>query len=124
MKQFSTILLLMLITAVSFSNLILVVEYNVNATPFAEHCINKNKPLMHCNGKCQLTAKMEETDSNTDKPGNTKLPELLSWVFAGPSLFEIKTPETGLHKKLVPSINDNSLRKQPRTHFHPPGNIL
>lgn len=123
MKQFCTILLLMLMAAVSFSNLILVAEYYADTAAFAENCINKDKPYMHCNGKCQLKAKIAETDSNNEKQGDAKLLTPGFWVFAEPFVFEIKSPEIFLHKNLLPAKDDNSLSQQPRTHFHPPGII-
>ncbi|MCW2465526.1 hypothetical protein [Elizabethkingia anophelis] len=35
------------------------VEYKINMDWYLENCTNKNKPELHCNGKCQLN--QEET---------------------------------------------------------------
>lgn len=39
--------------------------YELNKTYIAENiCVNKNKPQLHCNGKCYLKKQLERTDNN------------------------------------------------------------
>jgi len=33
-------------------------------------CVNKNKPKMHCNGKCHMMMKMKEEDKKENTPTN------------------------------------------------------
>jgi len=44
----------------TFYNEFLLVDYALNTSEYAEHCINKVNSEAHCNGKCQLGEKMNE----------------------------------------------------------------
>ena len=33
-------------------------------------CVNKDKPKMHCNGKCHLKKEIKETEKNSDNPNS------------------------------------------------------
>lgn len=54
----------------SFSKGIIWLDYQLNKDFISQNlCINKSKPKLHCNGKCQLTKKMaEEEKEDTPAP--------------------------------------------------------
>lgn len=66
----------------------IIVDYYANTNAYAANCINKNKPQLHCNGKCQMQKKMNEAD-NKDKqqptrknaPGTNTLSSKTSFAF-------------------------------------------
>jgi len=63
------------------SSLFFVAGYYINPATYAENCVNKDKPQMHCNGKCQLQKKIN-TENTNDKQNperkNNNLDEVLS----------------------------------------------
>jgi len=70
---------------------VVVMHFKLNQKAITEQfCINKNKPELHCNGKCYLSKELQETE-NTDpeKILNTKNFDL---VFYSNIAYEIETP--------------------------------
>lgn len=39
-------------------------DYMVNLEAYKKACVNKAKPMMHCNGKCQMLKKMKKQEGN------------------------------------------------------------
>lgn len=76
-----TLMLLML--AQTFSKWAVVIEYNLNRDYVAKNlCVNKAKPKLHCNGKCQMMKKLAEEEkqnssNNTNNNTKIKVQELL-----------------------------------------------
>ena len=66
-----TSLLLLGIFLQTFSDLILVVHYEINKSYITQHfCVNRDKPYMHCNGKCHLKKQLEENHKKEPNPFN------------------------------------------------------
>jgi hypothetical protein len=63
----ATIFILLLLIQV-FSKWLAVIDYAVNKEYIAKNlCENRNKPTLHCNGKCQLMKKMALQDDQSNK---------------------------------------------------------
>lgn len=63
-----------LIMSQVFSKWILVAEYNINRSYIAKTlCENRNRPQLHCNGKCRLMKKMVEDEGQSSNSGPVKL---------------------------------------------------
>ena len=56
--------------AQSFSRSLLLADYLVNVEAYKKQCVNKAKPMLHCNGKCQMLKKLkkQEGDNGTNLP--------------------------------------------------------
>jgi len=85
-------------------------------------CVNKAKPMMHCNGKCHLMKELAKT-AEQDKPLSQKksniaeaevlfLEPLASFTFR-PVFTQLNTQNTSLYSNLYVHINTDSI-------FHPP----
>jgi len=122
MKGVATIVLLLLLSVQTFSKWMWVLDYNLNRNYIAATlCVNKAKPMLHCNGQCQLAKKLAADDTNSNTSGNTVQKVELSTAFF--------KPETALN--LAPLTAAVALPKavytlQPCTSeitavFHPPG---
>ena len=37
-------------------------SFYVNPAVYAKNCVNKARPMMHCNGKCQMMKKMQQEE--------------------------------------------------------------
>ena len=63
MKIIVNILLSILVFGASFQNSIFVIDYQLNKDFYEIHCINKDKPEMQCNGKCQVKMETEKSSN-------------------------------------------------------------
>ncbi len=51
---------------------IIYTNYLINKKSITQQfCVNKNKPKMHCNGKCHMMKKMQEEDKKENSPVNS-----------------------------------------------------
>ena len=85
-------------------------------------CVNKAKPMMHCNGKCHLMKELAKT-AEQDKPLSQKksniseaevlfLEPIALFTFQ-PVFTQLNTQNTSLYSNLYVHINTDSI-------FHPP----
>jgi len=71
------ILLLFLLNIPLFSRWSFVVYYQVNKSYIAkELCINRNKPQLHCEGKCFLAKKLKAAEEKEQKATSEKLEKM------------------------------------------------
>lgn len=67
-----TILLILLIGVQTFSKWCLILEYQVNKDFIAKTlCVNREKPMSCCKGKCYLNKKMASDESQQQAPGKS-----------------------------------------------------
>lgn len=52
-------------------------SYYANTKAYAEYCINKSRPKLHCNGKCQLAKKIQQEESKEQKNLLKSAPEIV-----------------------------------------------
>ena len=70
MKGSATILLMLLLLVQTFSKGIWELNYQLNKAYLTENlCVNKSRPQLHCNGKCQLAKKLAEEENNSKTSG-------------------------------------------------------
>jgi len=46
----------------TFGKVFIVADYFTNKSKYAKNCVNKARPKLHCDGKCQLMKKLQEED--------------------------------------------------------------
>lgn len=69
MKSVLSIVLLSSFLIVNMSKSIILVNYEMNKKEItAKYCINKDKPQMHCCGKCLLKRKLAEQEEQQKLP--------------------------------------------------------
>ena len=60
----------------TFNRLFLLADYYTNTAKYAQQCENKSRPQMHCDGKCQMTKKLQQEDNkdqqNPERKGDNK----------------------------------------------------
>ena len=114
-----SILLLLSLLAVNASSLLVFIGFEANQTYIAkELCENKDKPEMHCNGKCYLMKKLRQAQDKEQKQEHqTQKPQVQEALLVDPLVFrqfvlnEIKFHipySTGMPQNIKNSI------------FHPP----
>jgi hypothetical protein len=108
MKLIVLPILMLLVLLQSFTKALIILDYTINKNYIARNlCENRNKPMLHCNGRCQLAKNLDRED----KPGNTN----------DNSQGKLKFSETVftycpalLHIDPLPMAKNN----YPATHFH------
>ena len=94
-------------------------DYLVNIGYIVKNlCINKNKPAMHCNGKCYLAKKLKEQEKQEQAPVSRKNNSEVILFFA------VQEPASERFlissKTSYPAFYDVTLTSFPRAVFHPP----
>ncbi|MDI9337968.1 MAG: hypothetical protein QM539_06050 [Alphaproteobacteria bacterium] len=64
--KISVIILLLVFGLQTFNINIVVYDYIKNQKFYASICINKTKPKLQCQGKCQMTKKIQSNDNETN----------------------------------------------------------
>ncbi len=70
---FAVVSLAFLLLSQTFQKSLILADYVLNSSSFAAQCINTNKPELHCNGKCQLSKKLNDVDKNQPLLVNVKV---------------------------------------------------
>ena len=121
MKQLATIFLLLIILLQTFNRLVVEADYYINIGYIVKNlCVNKEKPSMHCNGKCYLARQLKEQQKQEQTPlskkGNSEIP-----LFLVNQEYNYKSAQFNLNKS-YPALNNNVKPVSfPRSIFHPPG---
>ena len=87
LKYTIVILLFAALIAHTFSRSLVLADYMVNLDAYKKACVNKAKPMMHCNGKCQMIKKMKKQDG--DNGTSTTAPKFIQpdFVLSSKSFF-------------------------------------
>jgi hypothetical protein len=93
MKYIAVPVLMVLMLAQTFSKGLVVMEYNLNRNYIAKNlCINRQRPKLHCNGKCQMMKRLaEEEKQNSSNTSNTIKIQTLDLVFSN-RIYKIELP--------------------------------
>ena len=118
MKIFATIFLTFTIFIQTFSTFIIQADFYVNQSYIAKNfCVNKDKPMMHCNGKCYLSKKLKQQDQGQTPASRPEKFDIQP--FFVPKVFLLKNSYTVL--QYCHFIQDeNSVSSFSRLIFHPP----
>jgi hypothetical protein len=123
LKRTTALFLLLAFLTQALSRYFIVADYYLNTASFVKDCVNKDKPWIHCNGRCQLCKKLHQED-NSDKQS----PERRSGGERNDTLTSEPSPDvfTAINPFVIittryPDRSDCRAVDRPRTHFHPPG---
>lgn len=103
------LILILSIAFQPFVKLFTVAWYQVNKTYIAKNlCENRNKPKMHCNGKCQLRKKLQQLEQEHSKHSSTpvKIDKLENSDCVLLNLYPILIKYTAFKKFLYAIYND------------------
>ncbi len=119
LKIFATIFLTFSIFIQTFSTFIIQADFFLNQSYIAKNlCVNRDKPQMHCEGKCYLTKKLNE-QQNQDQSPLSKIERFDVQPFFIPQLFSFKNTVV-ISKPQFFIKNENTVSSFPRFIFHPP----
>jgi len=118
-KQLTVILLLTAFAVQTFNRAVIVFNYYTNTASFAKNCENKAKPMLHCNGRCQMMKKLKQ-EENKDKQNperrNDNKDEVL---FFSKNSFNIQNSNFFVVKQ-YPIINSSLTKDISLAFFKPP----
>ncbi len=119
-NAFSFILLLTLLTQ-TFSRSLALADYMVNLEAYKNACINKAKPKLECNGKCQMLKKINHQEDN--KETNTPAPKFnqIELILSSKSFFPSILFNTNELANIFYTYHINILFNYVGSIFHPPG---
>lgn len=118
-KQLISILFLTGLLFQFLSRYLILVDYSLNKTYIAQNlCENKNKPSMHCNGKCYLNKKLKEEEKQRVPVSQKATPEIQ--LFIVNNSVEISTNISILNLSPYEWYNTLGTVSHPHSIFHPP----
>lgn len=116
----ATVLLLAFV-AQTFSAPFIRLDYYFNQADYARNCINKSRPEMNCNGKCQVMKKILAEEKNEQdaqqRKMNSKVEVLSSKCFF---INSIPTPPSIIASVNPSDFNINTVIDRASSIFHPP----
>lgn len=123
-KQITAAVLLLAFITGNFSKQLIMADYYMNRAAYAKNCINKSRPMLHCNGHCQMMKKIREEEKK-DAENSDRIESMKNQVISSRSFFPvIGELSFTINHISFPRICDNSgLRSMPRSCFHPPSLI-
>ncbi|NOU37531.1 MAG: hypothetical protein HOO89_02370 [Ferruginibacter sp.] len=102
------------------SGLLVRVDYALNTNKFAKSCINKAKPKLKCNGKCQMIKKIKDQEKKEEE-NNQKNKENNLLVLSSKSFFYLLEKVTFSSFSKAKFYNISSpLSDISYSFFHPP----
>jgi hypothetical protein len=97
------------------------IDYYLRTAEYAKNCVNKSRPMMHCNGKCQMAKKMMQEERKDQQAPERKSVNRNDITLSSKSFFAaLVVPyefETSL--KFYSSSNSTSVSRS-LDIFHPP----
>jgi hypothetical protein len=121
MKLIAGSILILLVMVQSFTSWIIVAEYTINKEYISKNlCINKERPKLHCNGKCQLMKKLVQEEHqnpfSNSQTGKIKMDVLFVQKLNLPSINDLTKEDTKFNSAYVVKQSSGSIN----AIFHPP----
>lgn len=120
MKQFIAIFFLVSVFLQTFRMNYKILYYHLNKGSFVQNCENRNKPVLKCNGKCQLSKqiqKQEQQDKEVPLNKTDHHEEVISSIHK-PIQYSFEM--TSINTLNNPSYKSGLVVKTSISVFHPP----
>lgn len=119
LKQFAVIFLFAAFAVQTFNKAIVVFNYYTNTAAFAKNCENKARPMLHCNGRCQMMKKLKQ-EENKDKQNPERRNENKNEVlYCSKNSFSIEQYNT-ITVITYPRFNNSDTKEFSSDFFQPP----
>jgi hypothetical protein len=120
LKQITAILFLVAFTGQTFNKPFIVVDYYANNAAYLKACINKARPKMQCNGKCQMMKKLQEEEKKEQQLPGAR-PDTKTEIFSSDNFtYTIETPSFLIKKIFENTYTQAVLPTAANSIFHPP----
>jgi hypothetical protein len=111
--------LLITFFAQTFSKGLIVANYYTNTQAYVKNCINKARPQMHCNGKCQMMKKLKQEENKDSQNPDRKNEVKIDLLFFAQIKQQIAY-QSILFKKRFPLVQFKLTQDISAEFFHPP----
>jgi hypothetical protein len=120
LKQLVAILVFTGMLAQTFSRFFIIMDYELNKDYIAKNlCVNRNKPMMHCNGKCHMMKKMQQEEKKDQENPERKMENKFESIsFRIEDLLII--PPYIITSVTFPVFRENIHTDFSSSYFHPP----
>jgi hypothetical protein len=119
-RQIITLIFLSAFLVQTFNKPFIVLDYFANTAAFAKNCVNKARPKMHCNGKCQMMKKLQEEEKKEQKNEDRKAAYKYE-VLSSRSFFSSISHPVLICKTTFSLYKEAGVSAISRSIFHPPG---
>ena len=120
MKIFATIFLTSIIFVQTFSTYFIKADFYLNQSYIAKNlCVNRDMPMMHCNGKCYLSKKITEQEKKDNSP-ISKTEKFDVQFFFLPETLLLKNTFSIILKHQYIIKEENLVSSVSTSIFHPP----
>lgn len=121
LKLITAIVFLLAFASQTFYKAFIIFDYAANTKAYTKNCVNKARPKMHCNGKCQMMKKLEEEERKDAQNAERKSENKNENIVSSKSFF-ITTTSLSIQQLVIayPYLNAGKEIKMPRSCFHPP----
>ena len=120
LKQCTAFILILALAAQTFNQMVIVMDYYTNTASYAKNCENKTKPMLHCNGRCQMMKKLKQ-EENKDKQNPERRNENKNEVISSKSFFASVQQAFSTNSFDYIILHNKSVQDMPADFFHPPG---
>jgi hypothetical protein len=110
------------ILAQTFSKSFVMADYYTNTSKYAKNCVNKAKPKMNCNGKCQMMKKLEQEEKKDQENPERKAENKNEILLSSKSFYATvdNTCKIAIVKQRFPQIENIYSYNCTNSIFHPP----
>jgi hypothetical protein len=120
-KQVIASFFLLAFTMQTFNTSFVVYNYYANTSAYAKNCINKSKPKLHCNGKCQMMKKLQQEEKKEQQNQDSKTTYKILLTLSSKSFFATAPTTTLATTKIIyPLLNGAKEIKIATAIFRPP----
>lgn len=122
LRKFGNLLLILLYLVIIFQPLIPIITYHLNYNFIVKNiCVNRDNPLMHCNGKCYLHKELDDVfDGNQKHPQNLSMRDFKFFEFTEQvNYFSFASPVI-IHQKMRAFYHNYYHFDLYSNIFHPP----
>lgn len=120
-KQITVFIFLASFVAHTIGNGFYIADYYLNTAKYAKNCVNKAKPKLKCNGKCQLMKKIREQEEKEKKSDEIELSARIELTLSDKNYFVIIDDRNAINNPIQP-LYQNAIRliDFSSSVFHPP----
>ena len=119
-KYAATILLLVAFITQTFRQAAIVGGYYIDNQQYAKNCINKSKPQLHCNGKCQMMKKLKQEQKKDQQTPDRKPEKSIDQYCSLKNITHTLFFEINGSKTHQPLTSSGTPVKMPRSLLRPP----
>jgi len=119
--KLASFILLIAFIGQTFDQGVYYLGYLADKSAYAKNCVNKSRPRLQCNGKCQLMKRiLEQEKKDQQQTPELKLAAKVE-VISSRSFYTTMLPVAGviIHRHYY-AYNSGSPVDQPSSFFHPP----